>query len=195
MIKAGAPPKFQEAHVNWVFWKISSKQPFGRKALVDETGLGEGSIRTILAKLDGYGLINSSRSGRSLTLDGEKVKERLDKIIRIADVGTLSITKAPYNVAVKVKGGAEKVNTGMEQRDAAIKAGARGAITITVREGSIIIPGFGPDVDVREKYPDDAVKLIKILEADDGDAIIIGSEILRQKADEAAWLGASTLLF
>jgi predicted transcriptional regulator len=195
MIKAGAPPKFQEAHVNWVFWKISSKQPFGRKALVEETGLGEGSIRTILAKLDEYGLINSSRSGRSLTPDGEKVKERLNRIIKIADIGSLSITKSPYNVAVRVKGGAEKVNTGMEQRNAAIRAGAKGTTTITIKGGSVIIPGFGPDVNVREEYPEDAERLIEILEADDGDAIIIGSEIMRHKADEAAWLGASTLLF
>lgn len=194
MAKAGAPPKFKEAHINWVFWKIASKEPMGRKEIVRETELGEGSIRTILDKLDEYGLVKSAKIGRSLTADGKKVRDSLRKIIEVHKLGVLKMAKGSKNVAVVVKGSSDKIKTGMEQRDAAIKIGRGGATTLLCKKGKLIMPGFGEEIVLDKKYPEDSDAILKITKAQDGDVVVIGSEDSNQKAEEAAWIAASTLL-
>ncbi len=194
MAKAGAPPKFKEAHVNWVFWKIANNQPMGRKMLVTKTNLGEGSLRTILRRLEEYGLVRSARSGRMLTEHGLKVIRKLNGMIRVERVGRLEMTKKINNCIVMIKDMAGKVKSGMEQRDEAIKAGRSGVTTLVVREGRLIMPGFDESLVVDEIYPDDAQKIKSLLRPDDESVIIIGSEDNPQMAEEAAWVAASTLL-
>jgi len=194
MAKAGAPPKFQEAHVNWIFWKIATGDKIGRKAIVEETGLGEGSIRTILERLEDYGLIKSSRGGRSLTEDGRKVSESLKRMIAIDKLGPMDLTKAQRNIGVLVKGGASRIGTGMEQRDAAIKVGRKGVTTLIDKDGRLSMPGFDDEVDIDQDYHVDAKRIKLVFNPENGDAVIIGSEDTNQKAEEAAWIAASTIL-
>jgi predicted transcriptional regulator len=194
MAKAGAPPKFKEAHVNWVFWKIAARQPMGRKMLVQETGLGEGSLRTILIKLDEYGLVKSAKPGRTLTENGSKVISRLKQIVRVEQAGRMVMTDKPYNCLVIVKGGGKSVKSGMEQRDAAIKAGRSGATTLVVEKGKLVMPGFERGVNIDKQYPQDAARIKELADPEEGDAIVVGSEDKPQKAEEAAWIAASTLL-
>ncbi|MBN2517581.1 MAG: DUF4443 domain-containing protein [Candidatus Altiarchaeota archaeon] len=194
MAKAGAPPKFMEAHVNWVFWKIASKEPMGRKEIVKETGLGEGSIRTILEKLDEYGLVKSAKIGRTLSDDGKKVRDSLRKIVEVRRIDQLKMSKGSKNVAVLVKGSSNKIKTGMEQRDAAIRIGRGGVTTLLYKKGKLIMPGFGDDMVLDKKYPEDSKAILDAIEPQDGDVIVIGSEDSNQKAEEAAWIGASTIL-
>jgi predicted transcriptional regulator len=194
MAAAGAPPKFREAHINWVFWKIAKNQPMGRKLLVHETGLGEGSLRTILERLEEYDLIDSAKAGRSLTPNGSKVFKKFSRMIRIEALGELEMSDKLSSCAILVKGAAEKVGSGMEQRDEAIRIGRSGATTLVLEEGRLMMPGFGSDVDMEKQYPGDARALKKLFNPEDGDAIIVGSENSSQAAEEAAWLAASTLL-
>lgn len=194
MAKAGAPPKFKEAHVNWVFWKIAQSQPMGRKALVQETSLGEGSLRTILDKLEEYGLVKSAKPGRTLTENGNKVMQKLRQIVRVEKTGSMGMTGKPCNCIVLVKNAAAKVNSGMEQRDAAIKIGRKGATTLVVKKGKMVMPGFGKPVDISASYPKDAESLKSLVDPEENDAIVIGSEDTPQLAEEAAWVAASTLL-
>ena len=194
MAKAGAPPKFKEAHVNWVFWKIAQNQPMGRKMLVEQTGLGEGSLRTILDRLGAYGLVDSNKAGRSLTANGTKVISKLKQMVRMDGIGHLTMTDRPYNCLVLVKRGGKSVKSGMEQRDAAIKAGRSGATTLVVQKGKLMMPGFGKDLNMEKDYQQDSDKIKRILDPEEGDAVIIGSEDNPNRAEEAAWVAASTLL-
>lgn len=194
MAKAGAPPKFKEAHVNWVFWKIANNQPMGRKRLVRETGLGEGSLRTILIKLDDYSLVRSARSGRALTENGTKVFRRLCQLVRVERLGPLGMTKKGHNCLVLVRNGGKKVGSGMKQRDEAVKVGRGGATTLIIKKGKLVMPGFGKGVDIDKEYPKDAAIIKKTVNPEEGDAIVIGSEDDPQAAEEAAWVAASTLL-
>ncbi len=194
MAKAGAPPKFNEAHVNWVFWKIAANEPMGRKMMVQETGLGEGSIRTILDKLDEYGLVKSARSGRALSDSGKKVIQRMKQIVRVEKIGQMGMTGQNNNCVVLIRNAAGKVRSGMEQRDAAIKVGRTGATTLVVQKGKLIMPGFDEQVNIDKKYSSDAQTIKDALDPEEGDAIIIGSEKNPQRAEEAAWVAASTLL-
>jgi len=194
MAKAGAPPKFREAHVNWVFWKIATNEPMGRKMIVQETGLGEGSIRTILDKLDEYGLVKSARSGRALSDEGKKVFQRMRQIIRIEKVGSLNLTGKRNNCLVLVRNSAKKVGSGMDQRDAAIVIGRSGASTMIVKKGELIMPSFNEGMNIDKEYSKDSQKIKKILDPEEGDSIVVGSEDSSQAAEEAAWVAASTLL-
>jgi len=194
MAKAGAPPKFSEAHVNWVFWKISQKQPMGRKMLVEETGLGEGSLRTILIRLEDYGLVDSKKAGRSLTSNGSKVIAKLRQIVRVESIGPLEMTGKPCNCFVLVKRAGRHVKSGMEQRDAAIKAGRSGATTLIIEKSRLSMPGFDKSINIDKQYPKDAEKIKRIADPEESDAIVIGSENDVRKAEEAAWVAASTLL-
>jgi predicted transcriptional regulator len=194
MAKAGAPPKFKEAHVNWVFWKIAQNQPMGRKMLVEHTGLGEGSLRTILDRLEEYGLVDSNKAGRSLTDNGAKVINKLKQMVRIEGIGQMAMTNKPYNCFVLVKRGAKAVKSGMEQRDAAIKAGRSGATTLVVQKGKLMMPGFGKDLNMEKDYPQDSDRLKRIMDPEEGDVVVIGSEDKPYRAEEAAWVAASTLL-
>ncbi len=194
MAKAGAPPKFEDAHVNWVFWKIANRQPMGRKMLVEETGLGEGSLRTILDRLEEYGLVESSRSGRKLTENGKRVLDKLNSLVRIEKAGRLDMTEKMNNCLAIIKGAGPQVKSGMEQRDAAIKIGRSGATTLIVDEGKLVMPGFDESLVIDDEYPSDAKKIMKLLKPDDGDVIVVGSEDSPQTSEEAAWVAASTLL-
>lgn len=194
MATAGAPPKFKEAHINWVFWKIANNQPMGRKMLVEETALGEGSLRTILDRLEEYGLIKSARPGRTLSDDGNKVYQKMRQLIRIERTAYLDLTGKPSNCLVLVRGRGDEVRSGMEQRDAAIQVGRTGATTMVVKKGKFMMPGFETSVDIDKQYPQDAGKIRRTLGPEEGDAVIIGSEETPQAAEEAAWIAASTLL-
>lgn len=194
MAKAGAPPKFDEAHVNWVFWKIANNEPMGRKMAVQETGLGEGSVRTILDKLDQYGLVKSARSGRALSEDGKKVVQRMKQLMRVEKTGAMEMTGADNNCLVLVKQAAGNVGEGMEQRDAAIKVGGSGATTLVVASGRLMMPGFDESIDMGDRYSRDVERIREILDPEEGDVVVIGSERDPRKAEEAAWVAASTLL-
>jgi len=194
MTTAGAPPKFKEAHINWVFWKIACNQPMGRKMLVEETGLGEGSLRTILDRLEEYGLVKSAKPGRTLSEDGGRVFQKLKKILKIEKANYFDMTGKPNNCLVLVRGAGGKVTSGMDQRDAAIQVGRGGATTVVIKNGRLFMPGFESGVDMDKQYPQDSAKIKKILNPEEGDAIVIGSENNPQAAEEAAWIAASTLL-
>jgi hypothetical protein len=56
------------------------------------------------------------------------------------------------------------------------------------------MPGFGKDVNIEKDYQQDADRVKRIMDPEEGDAIVIGSEDRPQRAEEAAWVAASTLL-
>ena len=56
------------------------------------------------------------------------------------------------------------------------------------------MPGFGEEIVLDKKYPDDSEAILRATKAQDGDVVVMGSEDSNQKAEEAAWIAASTLL-
>jgi hypothetical protein len=97
------------------------------------------------------------------------------------------------SIAVLVRGVADKVRIGIEQRDAAIRAGATGAATIVYRGHRFEIPGSSGNAQSR--FPD-AVwrRLRELLQPQDGDVIIISSAPSREAAASGALSAATTLL-
>jgi hypothetical protein len=75
------------------------------------------------------------------------------------------------NFAVRIKGGASKIKSGIEQRDAAIIAGALGATTLVVDKNKLKMPSM------KDESIDKSIHnlIIDELNPCSGDAIIIGS--------------------
>ncbi len=69
-----------------------------------------------------------------------------------------------------IKGGAEFVRKGLEERDMAIVGGAKGASLFVMENEELWMPGLE---NVSEKYPDVADEIFSKLEVCDGDVVLL----------------------
>ncbi|MEM0449548.1 MAG: DUF2111 domain-containing protein [Methanomassiliicoccales archaeon] len=177
---AGGPtPKFSLYHIWKTYQIIDTQGPIGRKALAEILQIGEGSTRTILDKMIREGSVENTKRGAVLTERGRKRLESSGILTHPIEIDGITIGK--HNCAVLVKGGADRIKLGCEQRDEAVRAGAVGATTLIVKEGKVVFPG---DDDL----PDQEIvsPLKRIFDLEDGDAIIIGSAFSYEIAEKGA---------
>jgi predicted transcriptional regulator len=183
--RRGPLPRFSDVHIRRVLDLIRKYEKIGRKQLVEEIGIGEGSMRTILNRLKRRGLIASSRGGHALTSKGKRFLGKPFQFVQI-DAGPLTVGEV--DVATVVRGAAEKVKRGIEQRDEAIKVGADGATVLVYKGGKLRFPdGF---MNVEKKL---VALLTKIFEPREGDVIIVGTAKDVVKAEEGARAAARSL--
>jgi len=186
--RAGGPiPKFSDYHVWKCLMIIGKEGPVGRKSLAARLGIGEGSVRTILNHLAEEALIDVGRSGASLTKKGRYVLQNV--LIEVEEIEDLGITISRHNCAVRVPNSAHRITYGCEQRDVAIKTGAKGATTLYAHEGRIYFPG-----DTKPVFPDVEAGLRRHFKIKDGDVIIIGTAESSEKAEEGAVTAALDLI-
>ncbi len=187
----GARPLYTEYHVRKAL-DLISKASFGRGMLGKELGLGEGSARTVVKILKSGGLIKTSKKGCELTKKGKVLLKKLQRrIIKISEIEARGLM-GEHAVAVLVRNAASKVKHGVEQRDAAIMAGAAGATTIIYRGGKLHAPAIGEDFE--KDYPQLAKKLLSIPELRNNDAIVVGYADEETFAERGAEAAAHTLI-
>ena len=186
MPRIGPLPRFAEAKVSKALRLIAEKGPLGRKELAGLLGVGEGSMRTILNRLKGRGLITSSRAGHAVTVKGKRrLRAEPFKCVRV-DAGNLTV--GDVDVALIVRGAAHKVKRGIEQRDEAIKAGADGATVLIFKSGELQFPDRFLRVEMEL-----GETLTKIFRPREGDVIVIGTARNPMKAEDGARAAARTL--
>jgi predicted transcriptional regulator len=132
----GPTASFSAVHLLLAIERVAEK-PIGRNRLAEELRIGEGAVRTLLERLREAGLIRTSKTGCSLTREGLKLFEQYRSAIKKARIEKNELTLTDYNYAVLVKNSAQKVKTAIEQRDAAVMAGARNATTIVCKKGRL----------------------------------------------------------
>jgi len=173
--------------------ELIAEGPIGRGKLAKKLGIGEGTIRTIIKRLKDSNLIEISKNGCHLTSFGEnfwkKFKEKIPKKVFL-EKNEFSL--AEYTVAVLIRKCGDKVRIGMQQRDAAIMAGAEGATTLVVKDGKIILPGVSDDV--AKDYPVAYRQIVKLLRPEHDDVVIVGTGETKEKAEYGALAAALTLL-
>jgi predicted transcriptional regulator len=188
----GPSPAFSVFHVLRAIELIAEKT-IGRSRLAEELKVGEGTIRTIISRLKNAGLIKTSRLGCILTGEGLKLCDEYKAVFRKrVEIGENELTLANYNFAILVKNCGHKVKSGMKQRDAAIKVGARGATTIILKEGHLTIPSVGNDV--AENFPKAANQITRLLQPEESDVIVIVSGDSSEKAEYGALAAVWTLI-
>mgnify|MGYP000201929491 CR=1 FL=1 len=191
----GPKPGFEVTDVIKLLFVLGEDAPKGRKSLSKELNLGEGSVRTLLHRLQESGLIKMERGGCRLTESGASIYVELAKMItqpKPIDAGPLS--QGVWNYVILIRGSAEKIRSGLEQRDAAVRAGANGATTLLYVAGRFSLPSV--DVDVEKTYPSSFWKTLReLLNPRDGDSIIVVGADSAKVAERGALTAAlQTLL-
>ena len=192
-IAPGRAPSFTEAHVINALETIGTRKIVGRTRLSKELGLGEGTTRTLVKHLKREKLIEVSRKGMVLSESGKELFLKLRfHISDGVEIPSSPLTVGPYNVAVLVRNMGHAVKYGLEQRDAAIRAGASGATTLVFSQNKLTMP------DVEEDVLKDAssirVILMSKLRPQENDVIIIGSAEDKKRAEFGAKMSAFELL-
>ncbi len=179
--------RFTDANVYWALYMLSSGKRIGRKRLADEIGVGEGSMRRILETLREWDMIQIKQSGITITRTGLGFLAEIP--IKVIDVDLGDSIVGEYSQPIMVLGVADKIQNGMQQRDAGIKVGATGCTTLVIRGGNLIIP---PDWNVDVERPDVA-KSVRATGMTENDAIIVGSGNDQRTAMMAALTAAFEL--
>lgn len=188
----GRPPLFAEVHVIKALEDISLQQTVGRMKLSRDLQLGEGEARTLVKHLKNEGLIDVSKSGISLSANGKELLGSLRTLLsEQVEIPSTSLTVGSFNVAVRVAGMKDSVKYGLEQRDAAMMAGAKGATTLVFTKNGLSLPGTGESVS---RIDSCLLVALSNLSLKEGDVIIIGSADERIKAEFGAKTAALELL-
>jgi hypothetical protein len=191
-IAPGRSPSFAEAHVVKALEEIDQNDSVGRLKLSKDLHLGEGEARTLIKHLKKERLIRVSKSGISLSSSGRELLIGLRSLVsEPVEISSTPLTLGPLNVVVRVTGMKASVKYGLEQRDAALMAGAKGATTLVFSGNELMLPGTHEDASKSD--PSIRASLSR-MDLKDGDVIIIGSAEERIKAELGARAAAFELL-
>ncbi|MEM2103631.1 MAG: DUF4443 domain-containing protein [Candidatus Bathyarchaeia archaeon] len=174
----GPAPTFSVLHILRAL-EIAAEKCVGRGKLAVELGVGHGAVRTIISRLREAGLVTTSKTGCSITAKGLKFWSEYKKIFpKKVEIEADKLTTARYNFAVLAKDCGGKVKSGMDQRDAAVKTGAKGAVTILFRNGRLVIPSVTEDF--AKDFPETAEQILKLLKPEENDVVVIsGADTLK----------------
>ena len=188
----GPSPSFSMFHLLHAIELISEKT-IGRSKLAENLKVGEGAVRTVINRLKDADLVATSKSGCILTNEGSRLLREYKSIVKKKiEIAKNELTLADYNFAILIKDRGHKVRSGVEQRDAAVMAGAKGATTIMFKEGRLKIPSVSDDV--AKDFPNAANQIVRLLKPEKNDVIIIGSADSLGKAEYGTLAAAWTFL-
>jgi hypothetical protein len=188
---AGPRPLFTQLDLARAIEVIGTEH-VGRNRLSERLGLGEGTIRTLIDRLLNARLIEISRSGCELTRNGQSILNELNaRFGARSKVPQSSATVGTRNFGILVKGAANRVKDGIEQRDAAVRAGAGGAVTFVVKHGDLVMPPGEPAVRGQESATD---RIQEMFQPEENDVIVIAGADNDRAAEEGARAAAWTLI-
>jgi len=189
---AGPRPLFTQLDLARAI-EIIGTEHIGRNKLSERLGLGEGTTRTLIDRLLDARLIEISRSGCELTRSGHSILNELNRRLGTRTVvPRSSVTVGTHNFGILVKGAANMIKSGIEQRDAAVRAGAYGAVTFVVKHGELVMPPAAESIMRRQAGI--TRKIQETFRPQESDAIIIAGADSEQNAEEGARAAAWTLL-
>jgi predicted transcriptional regulator len=188
----GPSTTFSMFHIFYAF-ELMAKKPIGRNKLAAKLNVGEGAIRTIISRLKDSGLIVTSKEGCLLTDKGLTVWKNFEEVFpKWGEFPKSALTTSAYSYAFLVKNKADKVKSGIDQRDAAIMGGARRALVIVFKDGRLMIDSISTSL---EKDFSEAAKIIlEDLEPTDNDVVIIAGADSPLKAKRGAFAASWVLI-
>lgn len=176
---------FELVHVFKTMQMMDENKKIGRSLMMRELGLGEGSVKTIVKHMKMSGLVENSNAGMWLSNKGKSIYTKLHILIpKEMDIPMCSIALGKFNHAVLLKDMAYNIRSGIEQRDASIKAGAIGATTLVFRNERLLLPGTGEDLMRNDQKIHSLI--IEKMRPEENDVIIIGSSQSKKIAEMAA---------
>ena len=188
----GPSTTFTIFHVFYAVELLAQKH-MGRNKLAEKLNVGDGAVRTIISRLKAAGLIEICKEGCRLTKKGLEIWQRFESIfLKRVEIPKSELSKSEFNFAFLVKNSGQKVGSGIDQRDAAIIAGARKALIIVFKSGHLRIESVSDCIE--KQYPLAANLLLKELMPQDNDVIIIASADSPLKAKRGAFAASWSLI-
>jgi predicted transcriptional regulator len=188
----GPAPTFSVLHILRAMELVAEK-PIGRTNLAAELNVGQGAARTIINRLREAGLLSTSKMGCKLTTKGLRLWKEYKKVFqKKIEIRENELTHAKHNFAVLAKNCGHKIRSGIEQRDAAVKIGAKGAITIIFRDGRLIIPSVSDNL--ARDFPATAEKIVRLLQPEENDVVVISGADTLDLAEHGIVAATWTLL-
>jgi hypothetical protein len=186
---------FDIVHIFKTLQLIEDRGHVSRGLLSKELVLGGGVIKTLLKHLKMQDMIHATKSGTKMTDKGKSIYSHLRSSIPAElIVPKCSVALGKFNYAVLLKQFNFAIKSGIEQRDAAIKMGAKGATTLLYKDGRFVMPSTEGTVDPLHTEPKIRKLLIdKLQPIEDGDAIIIGSDDISKRSAELAAKSAALI--
>ena len=166
---------------------IKREGPIGRYRLDDMLNLPEGVVRGLIIDLLKGKNISTSKLGCQLTAKGEAFLKKLlvkHGITEIREFEAEPLKIAEKTIAVQVKKKARLVVSAMEQRDIAVRAGARGAILLTYQNGVLRIPTAYSNLAA--DHPQLTEQITHSFKLNNGDLIIISGAENKWRALEGS---------
>jgi predicted transcriptional regulator len=155
----GPSASFTVFHIFYTL-ELMSQKTMGRNKLAKELNVGEGTIRTIINRLVKAGLVVTSKEGCNLTAKGKDIWRQFEEAFpQRTEIPKTELTTSDYNYAFLVKNRGNKVKSGIDQRDAAIVAGAKRALVIVENKGHLRIESVSENID--EEFPKATEKILK----------------------------------
>lgn len=174
--RGGVKPAFSPYHVFKVLEFLYARGVSSRHELMRLLGLGEASVKTLLNRLRGAGLVSISRPhGTKLTEAGRELVGSLVSVIKL--IPYLRLESVCVNCTISgllLSGGyaiLRKVGGVVVLRDLIVREGADGALILTYSKGTFYLPVTGSleelgDEELRQQLRDFHVR--------DGDLIVLG---------------------
>ena len=173
--------------------ELIAKEPLGRNKLAEKLSVGDGAVRTIINRLKEADLILTSKEGCILTPKGQETWRKFEEFFpKRAEIPKNELTISEYNYAFLVKNCGDKVKSGIDQRDAAIIAGAKRAIVIVSNNGHLRIESVSESVE--KDYPRAASQILKQIMPQNNDVVIIAGADSPLKAKIGAFAASWSLL-
>jgi predicted transcriptional regulator len=188
----GPSTTFTIFHVFYAL-ELLSQKPLGRNKLAEKLNVGDGAVRTIISRLREADLIEISKEGCNLTKKGLDIWQQFQEIFpKRVEIPKSELAGSEFNFAFLVKKSGQKVESGIDQRDAAIIAGARKALVIVFKNGHLCIESVSDCIE--KQYPKAAKLILKELMPQEDDVIIISSADSYLKSKRGAFAASWSLI-
>ena len=188
----GPSTTFTVFHIFYAL-ELMSQKPLGRNKLAKKLNVGDGAVRTIISRLRNAGLIETSKEGCSLANKGLEIWRQFEQVFpKRLEIPKSELNESEFNFAFLVKNSGQKVRSGIDQRDAAIIAGARKALVIVFKNGHLRIESVSDCIE--KDYPKAASQILKELTPEDNDAIIVAGADSALRAKRGAFAASWSLI-
>ncbi len=188
----GPSTTFTVSHIFYAL-DLMAKKPIGRNKLAKKLEVGEGTVRTIINRLKSSGLVETSKEGCNLTNQGLAVWKQFEELFpKRVELGETELTNAKYNYAFLVKNSGHKVRSGIEQRDAAIVAGAKQAAIIVSKQGHLTIESVSSRLE--QQFPTASDQILNAIHPADNDVVVLVGADSMGKAKHGAFAASWTLI-
>jgi predicted transcriptional regulator len=188
----GPSTTFTVFHIFYAL-ELMAKETLGRNKLAKKLNVGDGAVRTIISRLRNAGLIETSKEGCSLTKKGLEIWRQFEQVFpKRVEIQKSELSESEFNFAFLVKNSGQKVRSGIDQRDAAIIAGARKALVSVFKNGHLHIESVSDSIE--KDYPKAASQILKQLAPEDNDVIIIAGADSALKAKRGAFAASWSLI-